>query len=406
MSFFSKMWGEKKRVYLDYAAATPVHTDVFAAMRPYFSERFANASAIHKEGVAMRDVVEKAREEIARTLRVRAHDVVFTSGGTESNNLALFGISEALHQDGRAYADMEIITTPIEHPSIIEALAVLQDRGVWVRYVTIDEEGRIDQNSLKEQLSENTVLVTCAYANSEIGVVQDVKKITRAVRLHNQAQGTQVKVHIDASQAPLWLPCQMDMLGVDLMTLDAGKCYGPKGAGVLAYRHGVSLRSIMHGGGQEHGLRAGTENTPLIVGCAHALIRAQQGLAARCERVRTLRDHMIDLLTKEIEGAVLNGSHEHRIANNINISIPGIDGEFAVVTLDTHGVAASTKSACSGAGGGGSVVIREMTGDEARAISTIRFTLGEETTKKDIELAVKVLKAHVHKMGAFGRVIE
>jgi cysteine desulfurase len=205
-------------------------------------------------------------------------------------------------------------------------------------------------------------------------------------------------VHIDASQAPLWLPCAMDSLGVDLMTLDAGKCYGPKGVGVLAHKRQVPLVTNLFGGDQEVGLRPGTENVPSIVGCAHALTVAQkpQRLEARARKTAVLRDMLFSELEKSIPEMVVNGSREHRVVNNCNISIPGIDGEFAVVTLDTHGIAASTRSACAGGKGGGSHVVAEITGDADRANNTIRFTLGEETTTQDILRTVNVLSQHVN----------
>jgi cysteine desulfurase len=250
-------------------------------------------------------------------------------------------------------------------------------------------------------LSTKTVLVTCAYVNSEIGTVEDVKRVTRVVRAHNKENGTNTRVHLDAAQAPLWLPCEMDMLGVDLISFDSGKCYGPKGVGVLAFRHGIKLSPVLFGGGQEGGLRSGTENTPLIVGCTEALVRAQVTWEVRALRVRTLRDRMLDLLLRTISGVVVNGSRADRVANNVNVSIPGIDAEYAVITLDHHGIAASTKSACGVGDATGSAVVRELTHDDARARSTIRFTLGEETTDSDIEAAVRVLNTHVTDTRAF-----
>lgn len=388
--FLSRFF-KPKRVYLDYAAATPVRASVRAAMERYFSDHFANPSAIHHEGREARRAVEAARGTVARILKIRSEDIIFTSGGTESNNLAIFGVVEATHARGVRYEDMEIITTAIEHPSVLETLKVCAARGTVVHYVPVDENGKVVMSAFEELLSEKTVLVTFAYANSEVGVVQDVKRITRAVRALGDVRPL---VHLDASQAPLWLPLAMDMLGVDMMTLDAGKCYGPKGVGVLAHRHHVELRPFAYGGDQESGLRPGTENVPLIVGCAHALEIAHDGREARVERVKELRDYLLESLSREIPQAVLNGSREDRIANNVNISIPGLDGEFAVVTLDVQGVAVSTRSACTGGKGGGSHVVRVLTGDEDRAASTIRFTLGEETTRNDIDRAVSVLAAH------------
>lgn len=383
------------RVHLDYASTTPVHPEVLKAMLPYFSEHWANPSAIYTEGVVAQNVIEAARTEMAHTLRVRATDITFTSGGTESNNLALIGLVERLHTGGRALDTMEIISTRIEHPSILETLTYLERRGVTVVYAPVDEQGNINLRSFEQLLTPHTVLVTFAYANSEVGVVQDVKKLSRVVRLYNDAQHTHILTHIDASQAPLWLSCELDMLGVDMMTLDAGKCYGPKGVGILAHRHWVKLSSVLHGGGQEGGLRSGTENTALIVGCVRAIVRAQEHYTTRSVAVAALRDEFLALLLKEIPNAVVNGSGESRIANNINISIPGLDTEYAVIWLDSRGIAASTKSACGAKSATGSSVVREMTHDEPRATSTLRFTLGEESTSHDISEAVRILKEHI-----------
>lgn len=402
-SFFS--WFTEKpvtqRIHLDYASTTPVHTLVYEAMQPYFSLKWANPSAIYKEGVEARKVIETAREELARTLRVRASDITFTSGGTESNNLALVGYVEALHDQGRAYGDMEIISTRVEHPSILETLLYLEKRGVCVTYVSIDTEGKIVLPELETLITPKTVLITFAYANSETGVVQDVKKITRLVRAKNDAYGSVIRTHIDASQAPLWLPCEQDQLGVDMMTLDAGKCCGPKGVGVLTHRHWVSLSPILFGGGQEGGLRSGTENTALIVGCVRALVRAQSVYETRSLAVAKLRDDFLSVLEKTFSNIVLNGSRKDRLANNINISLIGFDSEYAVVYLDTHGVAASTRSACGSGTSTGSIVVREMTQDESRARSTIRFTLGEATTASDTQETVRCLRDYVKLMEGY-----
>lgn len=388
----------ERRIHLDYASATPVHKDVYGAMEPYFCDVWANASAIYKEGVRVREVIESAREELARMLRVTASGILFTSGGTEANNLALMGTIEALHTGGKKYEDMEIIATRIEHPSIVETLSALSRKGVVVTYVPVSTDGLIDLSAFENVLSQKTVLCTFGYVNAEVGVVQDLKKVTRTVRLFNESHNTVIRVHTDASQAPLWLPCALDALGVDMMTLDAGKCYGPKGVGVLARRTDEVLEAMTYGGGQERGLRSGTENTPLIVGCVRALVRAQESVKNRSVSVSLLRDKCFDLLLREIQGVMINGSRVSRVANNINISIPGVDTEYTVVVLDAKGIAVSTRSACSTQGSVGSYVVREMTHDEGRARKTLRCTLGEETTESDIVYMVSILREHVKHM--------
>lgn len=384
----------KKRIYLDYAAATPVRKEVLKKMKPHMYSHFGNAGAIHAEGVFAKKSIAEARERLASTLRIRPEGIVFTASGTESNNLALLGVIESLHRKGRAYADMEVVSSAIEHASVLEVLMYLQSKGVVMRYVAVDAQGVISLPSLQECLTEKTVLVTFAYVNSEIGTIQPIRKIARTVRKFQKDTHTQIHIHSDAAQAPLWLPCALDQLACDSLTLDAGKCYGPKGIGVLAFTHGVSLIPLYFGGGQEAGYRPGTENTASIVGAVESLCIAQELYEERSVKTVALRDMFItELLT--LEGCILNGSREDRVANNVHISIPGVDSEFAVICLDEAGIACATKSACGGAKGDGSTVVRAITGDNARSKSTIRFTLGEATTKSEIRSTVNVLRSHI-----------
>ncbi len=381
----------KKRIYLDYAAATPVHEDVWRAMQPYFRSEFANPGAVYTEGVRAVGVVEDARTELARLLGVRPEGVIFTGNGTESNNLALFGVIEKMVQAGKKYTDMEIISSRLEHPSISKVLESLQARGVTVRFAEVAEDGRVEPDTVRSLISKKTVLVTFAYVNSEIGVINPIRAIARVVKETEKKFGTRILLHTDAAQAPLWLSCNLNSLGVDLLSLDAGKCYGPKGVGVLVRVRDVELMPVMLGGGQEFGLRSGTENVPLIVGAVRAFVRAQHHHSSRALRVLGLRDVCIQQLL-EIPDVVLNGSQEHRVANNINISVPGIEGEFVVVSLDLQGIACATRSACGSKKGGVSNVILEYTKDESRATSSVRITLGEETTSKELELFVQSFK--------------
>lgn len=396
MKFFTR---KKKRIYLDYAAATPVRSRVQEVMKPYLSEHFANASAIHREGVLARQAIEDARERIARLLKARPEHVYFTGSGTESNNLAILGTLEARRAAGVAYEDMEIISTRLEHPSVAQALKHAVSLGVRVHYAEVDETGLIDQVSFSSLLSEKTVLCTFAYINSEIGVIQEVGKLVRTVRAFEKKTAARIYVHIDGAQAPLWANCEIDRLMVDMISLDAGKCYGPKGMGLLVLRHGTELSAITHGGPQEGGLRPATENVPGIVGTAEALTLAQEQYEDRVARVQRVRDTFIAELLK-INGVVLNGHQEKRVANNVNISIPGIDSEFAVVVLDEAGVACATKSACSGTDGAASSVVMAISNDTVRAQSTLRFTLGEDTTTTEVTKTAKLLRAQVQKTRA------
>lgn len=385
-----------ERIYLDHAAATPIRASVLEKMKPYWREVYGNPGAIHAEGRHAANAVAEARGSVARELAVRPDEVTFTSGGTEANNLALFGVVGAARAAGRAPGDIEIISTEIEHPSIIESLKVLEQEGVRIIYVPTDQYGLIDQKKLTELITEHTLLISFSYVNSEVGTIEDVKHITHAVRKYKKHHPAQeLFVHLDAAQAPLWLPCRVDSLGVDSLSLDSGKFCGPKGAGVLVHKRSVPIARMVYGGGQESGLRSGTENVPLVVGFAAALAEAQDSYEKRAERVSLLRDRFIRSLEKEITDVSINGSTERRVANNINISIRGVDGEYAVVALDEAGVAASTRSACGSLKGGGSSVVRQLSGEHDRAFQTIRFTLGEETTEAQLDSVVQALAAHV-----------
>ncbi len=396
MSFWMR---KKRRVYLDHAAATPLRKSVLRAMGPYLTTVFGNASAIHAEGAEARHAVEAARTDIARILGVKPDSVVFTGSGTESNNLAILGHLEQVRASGRSYSDMEVVTTAIEHPSILALIPVLTRLGVVVREAAVNEVGVLTRAGLKEVLTDKTVLVAFAYANSEIGTIQPVHQLVRFIREHEDACGTHIQIHLDAAQAPLYVPCTFQSLGVDSLALDAGKCGGPKGVGVLAVRDRHSLHPITHGGGQEGGLRPGTENVAGIVGAAVALKEAQATYGVRAASVSLVREAALSYLASVLPEAVVNGaSGEARLPNNINFSLPGFDTEYAVVWLDTHGVSASTKSACAGAGGGISQVVSRSTNDEARARSTIRLTLGEETTQRDMEYAIDTVAAYCAKM--------
>lgn len=381
---------------MDYAAATPTRAEVLRVMGPLWAGDFGNPSSIHELGIKARRVLDEAREKAARTLRVRAADIVFTSGGTESNNLAILGSVRAMLEAGVAPGDIEIISTRLEHPSITKALEAVKKIGVEVTLVPVSPDGQVVAAEFKKSLSPKTRLVTLAYVNSEVGVVENIGKLVRIVRAFEKENGLTILFHTDACQAPLWLPCGMDSLSVDMMSLDAGKCRGPKGVGILAKRSRTKLAPVLAGGPQEDGLRPGTEPVPLIVGAAEALSLAQAEYEGLASKVREKRDYFISLLL-DIPGVTLNGSREDRVANNVNVSIEGIDTEFLVVALDRAGIYCSTKSACSGAGSGISSVVLEMTHDRNRAMSTVRFTLAPEVTKKDVEYAVESIKAHLQK---------
>ncbi len=392
-----------KRVYLDYAAATPLHPEVLAAMMPYFTSHYGNPSAIHTEGRIAREAVESARGEVAGVLGIRKSGVFFTSGGTEANNLALLGYVRSLHAAGRPYSDMEVLTTTIEHPATSRALDEAATWGVRVRHIPLTETGRCTAEALRATLSPHTVLVSIAHVNSEIGTIQPSMALARTLRTYGAAHDRQIRLHIDAAQSPLWLSVRLDALGADMLTLDAGKCGGPKGSGILAVaRPDIITQPISFGGGQEFGVRPGTEAVAQIVGAATALAFAQAAYSARADTVSTVRDAAWDYATATLPGVQLNGPlGEERVANNINVSIPGYDTEFAATVLDTHGFSVSTKSACSSSDSAASSVVYAISGDTARARATLRLTLGPDTPLEAVRRCLDVLAAHMQQMAPY-----
>jgi cysteine desulfurase len=387
-----------KRVYLDWSAGTPILPEAKVAMERYWLEEFGNPSSIHREGVIARQAIEQAREQVARALLTKPANITFTAGGTEANNLAILGALNALRSTGREWSKMEIITTRLEHPSVLRPIEQLVSLGVKVNYVSVTDTGRVDLVEFEQLLNLNTSLVSIAYANSEIGIVQPVRAIRRIINSVEKKWGNKIVFHTDGAQAPLWLPCCYNQISADILTLDASKCCGPKGVGIVVKSPAISLSPIILGGGQEEGLRAGTENVPGIVATGVALRWAQESWNTRAESVCLVRDFGIKLILNEISGAVLNGPlGDERLANNINISIPGIDTEYLTIVLDSRGFAVSTKSACSSAGGGESVVVRAISADPARARSTLRISIGPDTTNQQLQKLVSVLTEHIYK---------
>ncbi len=392
------------RVYLDIASATPMDKEVLLAMSPYFVDFYGNPNSIHEEGRTARSAIDSARTQVARCLQVRDELVTFTSGGTESNNLAIIGYINSLYRTGLAYKEMHIITSSIEHPSILKTLEELGHWGVRVDFVTLNEFGMIEVEDLYNKLRPETVLVTVAHINSEIGVIQDTLKISKKISLYarNNNQKRRALLHVDAAQSPLWKSVHMSKLGADLLSLDASKFYGPKGIGVLVANQKQPIEhGVMFGGSQEHNLRPGTESVPLIVGFAKALLFAQDKYLERSTYVSKLRDFLINNLL-QINGVIVNGPlGDMRVANNVNISIPGLDTEFASIVLDKAGFSVGTKSACSTVSSDTSNVVLGISGDTGRAMSTLRFTLHERVSKDQLGRLLNVLSDHVQKMKGF-----
>ncbi|HVS79801.1 MAG TPA: cysteine desulfurase family protein [Candidatus Paceibacterota bacterium] len=378
------------RIFMDHASTTPVDPRVLEAMTPFFSEKFANPSAIYREGVEAGETVRVARLEIAKLLHCRADEIVFTASGTEADNMAVFGAFRRAQT--LRIAKPHIVTTAIEHPAVLEAVRAVEADGASATYVPVSEDGLVDPKKMAEALSPETVLVSVMLANNEIGTVQPVARIARAVREYKEKLGRGKTdfpyFHVDASQGPNYLECFADKLAPDLMTLDASKIYGPKGIGLLFVRKGIALEPLIYGGGQERGLRSGTENVPFIVGFAEALRIAEEEREAEAARLTELRDRMIEEILKKFPHASPNGSRVERLANNVNICFPGLDAEFAVIQLDQKGIQCSYSSSCRTLAENNNSYVIEALGKKDCAASSLRFTLGRSTTKEDVEKAL------------------
>ncbi|MFC1802006.1 cysteine desulfurase family protein [Patescibacteria group bacterium] len=381
-----------KRIYLDYAAGTPVDKRVLKAMKRFLSVDFGNSGAIHKEGVVAKNTLEECRKKVASIFNSQTGEIVFTSGGTESNSLAIFGVVNNLITEGKKESDLHIITSKIEHASVIESFRDLESRGVKVDYISVNKDGLINLEDFKSKLTKDTNLVSFIYASNEIGVVQDVSSIAKIIRNVARKNNIEKKTvfHIDASQSPLYLSLNVVKLGVDLMTIGGQKIYGPKGVGALYIRRGVKIRPLFIGGSQERKIRPGTENIPLIVGLTKALELAEERREEEVKRLTEIRDYFINQILEKIPEAEINGSLTERLPNNVNVSFEGVNNpEFIVLQLDQKGIACSTKSACINEKGSLSNIVRAL--NKEGITNAFRFTLGRSTRKRYIDYVVRVL---------------
>lgn len=396
------------RIYLDYAAATPLDPQVLKAMTEVAAkaESFGNPSSVHTEGRTARDILERARRNIARTLRVRAEELVFTSGGTESDNLAIVGIGTDIVKHVRQNTKQklklqhkpECITTPIEHSAILEPLRVLSEGGMNVITLPVTAEGILPPERLAKEINPHTALVSISLVNSEIGVIQRAREIGTLLRAEQRRRTFQPSalpgpyLHLDASQAAGYLSLSPEDYAADLLTLDAAKIYGPKGVGLLFVRRGVELAPHLRGGGQEEGRRAGTENIVGAVGLSVALARAEAMRAKEVARLSVLQKFFIQELTRRIPGLTLNGSLKRRSPANINVCVPGMDAEFMLIRLDEAGISCSAASACRTlSADGSSYVIEALPGRPGCGAQSLRFTLGRSTTRAQLFRTADVL---------------
>lgn len=371
-------------IYLDHAATTPMAEQVAADMSPYYARDYANASTVYEFADKSREAIERARKIIAHSLNASPGEIYFTSGGSESDNWAIKGTAEAYRDKGR-----HIITTQIEHHAVLNTCRYLEEQGYEITYLPVDSQGFVRLQQLEEAIRPDTVLISVMTANNEIGTIEPVAQIGRIARRHD------VLFHTDAVQAYGQVPVNVNFYQADLLSASGHKFYGPKGTGFLYIRDGVKTASFIHGGGQEQGRRAGTENVPGIVGLGTAAGLAMRYMSERIYRETRLRDMLIHEITRRVPGAWLNGDRYNRLPNNVNFSFEGIEGETLLLMLDAKDICASAASACSTGSAEPSHVLTAIGRTPELAAGTLRMTLGEATTREDIRTAADAVVENV-----------
>lgn len=375
-----------REIYMDYAATTFVKPEVIEEMKLYFNEYFGNPSSVYGISKSTKMAIIKAREKIASAINANRDEIFFTSGGSESDNWAIKGVALANKERGK-----HIITTGIEHPAVINTCRYMEKQGFKVTYLPVDRFGTVDIKKLEESIGKDTLIVSIMFANNEIGTVEPIKEIGDICKKRG------VLLHTDAVQAVGNVPIDVKDMNIDLLSMSSHKFYGPKGIGVLYIKKGVKIDSFIHGGSQERGRRAGTENITGIVGMGKALEIAILNMDRENKRLNYLRDKMIEELLK-IPGTKLNGHKTNRLPGNINISFDSVDGEILVMALDNEGICVSAGSACSAGAIEPSRVLKAIGLSDARTKSSIRLSLGAGTTEEDINYAADVIKDTVFKL--------
>jgi len=378
-----------RRIYLDNAATTATHPEVVKTMLPFFADAFGNASSLHAYGQEAKKAIEEARTKVAELIGARSEEIIFTSGGTEADNLALKGIAFANENKGN-----HIITTPLEHHAVLEVCKFLNTRGFKISYLPVDKYGLVDPDDVKKAITNKTILISIMHANNEVGTIQPVAEIGEI------AKEAGIHFHTDAVQTVGHIPVNVDELKVDLLAISGHKLYGPKGVGALYVSKGTKLVPLIHGGQQEKRRRAGTENLPGIVGLGKAAELAGQEMGQEAERLTHLRDKLIKGLLEKIPHLHLNGHPVRRLPNNVNISVDSVEGESMLLSLDLEGIAASTGSACSSASLEPSHVLLALGLPPEQAHGSLRLTLGRENTEADVERVLEVSPAIVARLRA------
>ena len=390
----------KNRIYLDYAATTPVDKKVFKAMGPYFSQTYGNPSSIHSWGEEAQAAIDKARDQVAKFLNCKLSEIVFTGSASESDNLAIRGLIKALKRRKQEGEKVHIITSSIEHKAVLETCHDLEKDGIKITYLPVGKDGIVDIADLKAEINPETDLVSIMYVNNEMGAIQPIEKIGRLISEINQTKKHRIFFHADAVQAANWVNCKVDDLKVDLLTLSGHKIYGPKGVGVLYIRQGTPISPLITGGDQEWGLRAGTENVANIVGMGAAISQISNSKFLISKKVKKLRDKLVKRVLTKIPGSNLTGSEkpEERAPHIANFSFLGIEGEAIMLSLDQEGIAASTGSACTSRALLPSHVLMAMGLSELEAHSSLRVSLGRYTTAKEIDIFLKTLPRVVERL--------
>lgn len=401
------------KIYLDNAATTPVDSEVLKEMLPYFSEKFGNPMSIHSFGQEAAEAVDTARKQVADFLNCQPEEIIFTSGATESNNLAIKGFIKNYyfsHKENSKKEKPHIITTRFEHHCVFNSIQFLEKSGqAEITYLPVYNDGIVKVEDIKNAIKENTRLISIMYVNNEIGTVQPISEIGKIIKSHNSQISTpssQILFHTDATQAINYFDCDVKKLNVDLLSLSGHKIYGPKGIGALYIKKGTPIKKTQDGGDQEFGMRAGTHNVPGIVGLGKSieLVHNQQSTV---NRILELRNYFIDKILKEIPNSYLNGSKEKRSPNNINFRFDNVEGESLVMLLDMEGIASSTGSACSSGTLKPSHVLLALGLKPEQCHGSLRLTLSKDTTKEEVDYTIDKIKEAVEKLrNISGKVLE
>lgn len=384
-----------KMIYLDNAATTKVADSVVDAMLPYFKEYYGNASSIYQLGAKSKEALDESREYIAGTLGAKTNEIYFTAGGSESDNWAIKATADAYARKGK-----HIITSAIEHHAVLHTCEYLEKHGYEVTYVGVDENGVIKLDELKAAIRPDTILISVMFANNEIGTIQPIKEIGEIAKEHD------ILFHTDAVQAYAQVPINVDEMHIDMLSASGHKLNGPKGIGFLYIRKGIKIRSFVHGGQQERGRRAGTENIPGIVGLAAAAKRSFSMLEEKMQKEIELRDYLISRIEAEIPYCRLNGDHKKRLPNNVNFSFQFIEGESMLILLDSKGIAASSGSACTSGSLDPSHVLLAIGLPHEIAHGSLRLTMSEENTKEEMDYVVEQLTAILERLRSMSPLYE